>query len=618
MPDASPTSYLPAIVIFCTAAVFSVPLVRRIGLASVTGYLIAGIVIGPYALGLVGEPDTIRGVAEIGVVFLLFLIGLELRLPKLLAMKSDIFALGTLQVLVTGLAIGAVLMWFGFGATAAIWIGLAFALSATAIALQIIAERGDMGSPYGQRVLAVLIMQDISVIPILAVAPFLGSTFTMDADGMVGSFGIAALKALAAIIGVVLAGRYLLNPIFRILALSGAREVMTAAALLIVLGAALAMQEAGLSTAMGAFLAGLILAESNFRHQLEADIEPFRGILLGLFFMSVGMSIDLPLLRDNALILVAATFAIIALKGVVAGALARLFRSDGRQSASIGVLLTPAGEFTFVLLPLGATLGILAAEQASLAVAVAALTMLVGPVAVKLMELVLPARAQEALQETDEAPMPVDGSVLVIGFGRFGQVVNQVLLGADIDVTVIDKDVGQVRSASSFGFKVYYGDGTRLDVLRAAGIESKRMVCVCIDDKDEATLIVDLIHAQFPHVATYVRAYDRVHAIELMNRDVTFQQRETFEGALAFGRAALGELGREESEAGHIAADVRRRDIARLSMQRAEGMLSGADLLRGVAIKPEPLIKPRGRSTALSSETRAILGEDDAARADPS
>ena len=385
---------------------------------------------------------------------------------------------------------------------------------------------------------------------------------------------------------------------------------MTAAALLIVLGAALLMEHVGLSMAMGAFLAGVMLAESNFRHQLEADIEPFRGMLLGLFFMSVGMSIDGGLLTHHWLALLAATMAAIAVKIALVAGLFRLFGSPWLDALRGAAVLAPAGEFAFVILPAAGDLRILGSEVTRFCVALAALTMLVGPIAAKGLDALIARRPKEAEPPSDvgEAQESGDTRVLVVGFGRFGQILAQVLLAEGINITVIDKDVEQIRNATSFGFRIYYGDGTRLDVLRASGLAKAELICVCIDDAPAALKIVDMVHEEFPNVRTYVRAYDRTHAIELMNRDVDFQLRETVESALGFGRATLESLGLTAEAAARRVEDVRKRDVARLVLQQAGAMPDGSGWLRGTPeLRPEPLTAPKSPSRALSAETRGLI-----------
>jgi len=610
---ASNVSFLPPILTFCGAAAVAVPLFRFMGLSAVLGYLAAGVAIGPSGLGLVGDPEAIGTVAELGVVLLLFIIGLELKLSHLWAMKGDIFGLGLAQLVVTAICLGGVSSAIGFAPTAAFVTGIAVALSSTAIGLQMLGERNDLQTAYGQRSFAILLFQDLSVVPILAILPLLASGVASLEQETISDRLIVLGEMVVAIAVVVLIGRYGLNPFFRVLARSGAREVMTASALLVVLGAALLMEEVGLSMAMGAFLAGLLLAESNFRHQLEADIEPFRGILLGLFFMSVGMTIDLALVRQQWVLLVLAAPCVIVAKTILIMVLSMIFGSTWRDGLRSGALLCPAGEFAFVLLPVAAGLGLLGRGEAQLVTALAAITMLLGPVAATLLDKFLEKGLRRDGQPESEGLLDqereLSSRVLVIGFGRFGQIVNQVLLAQGIDATVIDKDVERIRDAARFGLKVYYGDGARLDVLRAAGAEKAEMICICTDEPETTLKIVEIIHESFKDARSFVRAFDRVHAVELMKLDVDYQLRETFESAIAFGRAALEELGADPEAAAATANDVRKRDIARLFLQKDGGAMGGAELVVGAKITPEPLTAPAGKARGLSPETRDILSE---------
>jgi monovalent cation:proton antiporter-2 (CPA2) family protein len=603
-------SFLPPVLTFLSAAVIGVPVFRALGQSAVLGYLVAGVIIGPFGFSLIAEPETAASVAELGVVLLLFIVGLELQISRLVSMRRDIFGLGTAQLVVCSLALGSVGAWMGLSPSASIVIGITLALSATAVALQLLEERGDLGTPYGGRSFAVLLFQDISVVAILALMPLLASAGGGGNAGWLGDALRSTGTVGAAIVAVVLVGRYGLNPFFGLLAASGAREVMTAAALLVVLGTALLMEKVGLSMAMGAFLAGVLLAESNFRHQLEADIEPFRGMLLGLFFMSVGMSIDGNLLKAAWPSLFGATAAAILIKVALVAGLFRLFGSPWLDAVRGAAILAPAGEFAFVLLPLASGLGIIDGASTRFAVALAALTMLVGPIAAKALDGVLARRPAEP----EPAPDTIENAearVLVIGFGRFGQILTQVLLAEGVSVTVIDKDVDQIRSASRFGFRIFYGDGTRLDVLRAAGIGRAELLCICVDDAEAALKIVDIVHEEFASVRTYVRSYDRTHSIALMNRDVDYQLRETVESALAFGRATLEGLGVAPEAAAATLADVRKRDVARLVLQQAGALPDGSGWMRGAPeIKPEPLTAPKSPSRALNAETRDIIGTE--------
>jgi monovalent cation:proton antiporter-2 (CPA2) family protein len=583
----------------------SVPIARRLGLSAIVAYLIAGIVIGPHGLAAFGTPESIIPVSELGVVMLLFLIGLELELGRLVALRRAIFGLGAAQLALTALAIGVLAYLVGLvdwrGAVVA---GVALAMSATAIALEILEERGQLQQDYGQRAFAILLFQDMAVVPLLAALPLLaqagGSTHTDVGDG---------LRAVALIVGaillIVVAGRYLLNPFFRLLAQTGSREVMTAAALLVVLGAALIMQKAGMSMALGAFLAGVLLAESNYRHELEADIEPFRGLLLALFFMGIGMSIDLAVVRANVWLILVAAVVITALK---AGIVWLLFRATCVREADAlraGSVLTAAGEFAFVLIPLGGSLGVLDARQASILTAIAAITMLLGPLVATLTETLLRRFKPLDAREPDDFS-DARGSVLVIGFGRFGQIVSQCLLAEAIDVTTIDNDPEMIQDAAGFGFKVYYGDGTRLDVLRAAGAGDARLIAVCIDNREAASRVVDLVHAEFPGTKLYVRSFDRRHTLQLIAKGVDFELRETYESALVFGRSTLEALGIDSERAAATEQFVRSRDLDLLAVQQAEGLSAGADLLRTRMVH-EPLSTPAREVKPLNPEAEEII-----------
>ena len=587
------------------AAVLSVPIARRLGLSAIVAYLTAGIIIGPYGIGVFGTPESIIPVSELGVVMLLFLIGLELELGRLLAMRGTIFGLGAAQLTITGLAIATLsyaaglIEWRG-----AIVAGLALAMSATAIALQILEERGQLQQDYGQRAFAILLFQDMAVVPLLAVLPLLApaseGTHAQLGDGMRAVGLIAGAIAL-----IVLAGRYLLNPFFRLLAQSGSREVMTAAALLVVLGAALTMQKAGMSMALGAFLAGVLLAESNYRHELEADIEPFRGLLLALFFMGIGMSIDLVIVRANLWLIAVAAITITILKAAIVWLLFRatcVHRGDALRAGSV---LTGAGEFAFVLIPLGGSLGVLDPRQGSILTAIAATTMLLGPLVATLTDGLVRRWTGPDLREPDDFS-DASGSVLVIGFGRFGQIVSQCLLAEGIDVTAIDNDPEMLESVARFGFKVYYGDGTRLDVLRAAGAGEARLIAICIDNREAASRIVDLVQAQFPAAKLYVRSFDRRHTLQLVAKGVDFQVRETYESALVFGRKTLEALGLDLERAAAVEEFVRRRDIDRLALQQAEGISAGLDLLRTRMVH-EPLSTPRREVKLLNPEAEKVI-----------
>ena len=410
----------------------------------------------------------------------------------------------------------------------------------------------------------------------------------------------------------VIAGRYLLNPVLRLLASTGTREVMTAGALLVVLGAAALIQAAGMSMALGAFLAGMMLAESNYRHELEADIEPFRGLLLALFFMGVGMSIDMTVVVANLGLIAGATIAITVLKIVVVWALFLPICATHREALRAGAVLTAADEFAFVLIPLGVAVGALTGPQGNLFAAIAAATMLIATPVASLVDLLIHRLGHErGVREADDFD-GVRGSALLIGFGRFGQIVAQCLLAEGVDVTTIDNDTEALQAATRFGFKVYYGDGERLDVLRAAGAEQARLVALCVDDPETAIRIVDLVRSQFPGTALYVRSYDRRHSLRLIAKGVDFEMRETFESAMEFGRHMLVGLGLDPERAQAVADFVRQRDLDRLVLQQAEGVSAGLELLQTRLVQPEPLSQPRHEALALNPPAPDIDDEPQA------
>lgn len=598
----------PALV-FLGAAIVAAPLFRFLGLGAVVGYLAAGIAIGPSGLRLVADPAATLAVSELGVVLLLFLVGLELQPSRVFVMRRAIVGLGFGQMAAAALAITLGMRWLGLAWPAAFLAGVALAFSATSIALQLMEERGELQSRWGQRAFAILLFQDVSVVPVLALVPLLaagGASAPVDMAARMTGFALSA----GAVVALVVAGRYLLDPAFHLLARAKAREVMTAAALFVALGAAVAMQWAGLSMALGAFLAGLLLSESRFRHELEADIEPFRGLLMGLFFLSVGMSIDARLVLSQAASLFGVALAVILAKLALTTLLMRAARSTWRESLSAAAVLTPAGEFAFVIFPLMAAERLVDRQTADLLLATAALTMLAGPLVALAVERGL-ARAAAGVtpgEHPDLAPDGAQGAVLVIGFGRFGQIANQVLLAAGADVTVIDANVERIRAAVRFGFKVYYGDGGRLDVLRAAGAETARVITVCIDDRAAATRIVGMARANFPLAKIYARAFDRVHAIDLVNAGVEWQIRETLESALAMGGAAVAELDGAPERARELVEHVRKRDEARFLAQLEEGAIrAGGDYVYREPVRPEPLSQPARAARGLDEQSQAIV-----------
>jgi len=598
MADSETSAVLPQAAIFLAAAVIAVPLFRKLRLGSILGYLAAGVVIGPRGLAFFRDPEAIMHVAELGVVLFLFIIGLELKLSRLWAMRRDIFGLGAGQLLITGpLAMLFPLLVVGRPWQASLIAGMGLALSSTALVMQLLEERGDVQSPHGQKAFAILLFQDLAVVPLLALVAILAPRSAAGGDAV----WVSALKMAGAVGVVILAGRYLLNPLFRVLAATGAREIMTAAALLIVISAAGLMTYAGLSAALGAFLAGIMLAESSYRHELEADIEPFRGLLLGLFFISVGMTVDLPVVARSWPVLLAALVAITAIKVGVVYALVRLSSGDHATAMRTALHLPQGGEFGFVLFATAVAAGVMQQEQATLLVALVTMSMAVTPLLVAL----APRLVREPVRHRDETFDGPKGAVLLIGFGRFGQVLSQMLLPEGVDVTAIDNDIEMIEAAEKFGFKVYFGDGARLDVLRAAGGEHARLICVCVDRKETATHVAEIARAAFPLAQIYVRAFDRVHALELLDKGAHFQMRETYESAIAFGKAALAALGLTDERIAELEDDVRYRDRERFALQQQGGTMAGrTHLITRPVPRPEPLVNPRRRGVALNPDAK--------------
>lgn len=590
------------------AATIAVPIFRRLGLGSVLGYLAAGVIIGPI-LRIIVDGESILHVAELGVVLLLFVIGLELKPSRLWSMRRDIFGLGSSQVILCGAALTSLVLLTGQNWQVSVVVGLGFALSSTAIAMQILNETGDFSRKYGQKSFSILLFQDIAIVPLLALVALLAPHD--GADGDTSNWLDASLElgiAVACVAFLILAGRYLLSPVFRILANSKAREIMTIAALLVVLGAAALMEFAGMSSAMGAFIAGVMLAESSYRHQLEADIEPFRGLLMGLFFMAVGMSLNLSIVLENWLLIISTALLFMLIKAVIIYGLGRIFGLDHSVATRTAMLLPQHGEFAFVLFTAAVAANLMDTTYASILTAIATVTMALTPLTVALAPRLIPKRITEEIQEDFSS---ATGNVLLISFGRFGQVVSQLLLAERIDVTIIDNNAERIRSAAKFGFKIYYGDGRRIDVLRAAGLERARMVIICTDGAAPTLQVSDLVQEHAPQARVFVRSFDRSHSIELRKRNVDFEIRESVESAMRLGTEALRGLGVEEDRVEEIAIDVRQRDELRLQMQVDGDLQAGQNTLHVNTITPEPLVVPKSQAKPLTKETGDVVGKAD-------
>lgn len=600
-------------VVLLAAAVIAVPLFRKLGLGAVLGYLCAGLLIGPFGLALFHEPQAILHVAELGIVLFLFLIGLEMRPTKLWAMRRDIFGLGLTQVLACGALLTGVGYLFGWSPSVALIGAMGFVLSSTAVIMKMLDERGQTSTPAGQRAVSILLLEDLSIIPLLALVAFIGLAQGTGAESTrpVWQSALLAVGALATLVAI---GRWAINPLFRIVAALGGRDVMTAAALLVVLGAALFMQWGGLSMAMGAFIAGVLLSESTFRHQLEADIEPFRGILLGLFFLSVGMSLDLGVVVREWRLVAGGVAAFMVVKAIGVYGVARVFGAEPRESVLRAAQFAQGGEFAFVLYAAATAAGVFDQRAGAVMAAIVILSMALTPVVMLLLDRFLPAPTP-SMHGIEEPPC-LTGRVLIIGFGRFGQVVSQPLLAHDVDISIIDADVDMIRAAGNFGFKVYYGDGSRLDVLRASGAGKADAILVCIDKLEPANRIVGLAKQEFPQARLYVRAFDRGHALRLIQAGVDYQVRETFESALVFGDNVLRGLGYDADERAATLADVRQRDEDRLGLQLIGGITAGRSLMRNNQATPEPapLTRPKHEPRGLNPEAAQAIeavGQDD-------
>jgi glutathione-regulated potassium-efflux system ancillary protein KefC len=542
--------------IYLAAAVLCVPVAKRLGLGSVLGYLIAGAVIGPWGLRLIEDVESILHFSEFGVVLMLFVIGLELEPKRLWSMKSEVFGGGTLQLVICGAALAGGGLLLGLEWKAALIAGLALALSSTAIAMQTMTERNFVTTPTGRSGFAVLLFQDVAAIPLLAVIPLLAAQKAANEAPVWRE----ALLAFAAITGVVVIGRYLTRPALRIIAATDLREVFTAFTLLLVIGISQLMALAGVSMALGAFLAGVLLASSEYRHALETDIEPFKGLLLGLFFISVGMSIDFGLLRSQPLAVAGLVTGFLVLKLSMLWVVARIIGVTSRQRWLFAVLLSQGGEFAFVVFGAARLAGLLPVEWDALLTMAVALSMATTPLLLLLHDWwICPDTKDEREADTIDEP---GGPVIVAGFGRFGQIIGRLLGASDFRYIVLDHDPDQIDTVRKFGYKVFYGDATRLDLLRAAGAAQARLLINAIDDVEDSLILTDLVRENFPKLKMIARARNVSHYVELRTRGVEIIERETFESALRAGRRALETLGFDAFRAREIADTFRRHNLS--------------------------------------------------------
>ncbi len=549
--------------IYLSAAVIAVPLSKALGLGSIIGYLAAGMAIGPWGLGLVSNVEDILHFAEFGVVLMLFLIGLELEPKRLWTLRRPIFGWGSAQVLGCAVALAGVAMLFGVGWQTAVVAALGLALSSTAISLQVMGERNLLPTTSGQAGFSILLFQDVAAIPILALVPLLGVAAVSGDAVIPGGRAWEAVKIIAVIGGIVLGGRLLLRPLLRWIANSKTPEIFTAAALLLVVGIAGLMLLVGLSMALGAFLAGVLLAESEYRRELETDIEPFKGLLLGLFFIAVGMSIDFGVLMRSPGLMAAILLGFVAIKLVVIFSLARVMGIPFQERPVFTLLLAQGGEFAFVVFQAAAGAKVFSAETSSLLIGAVALSMLLSPLLlVAIDRLLLPRWAKAQGPVLEEISEPQSAPLIVAGFGRYGQIIGRMLLAQGIPATVLDHDAEMVEAARSFGYRVFYGDATRLDLLRTAGAATAKILVVAVDDVDQSLAIVDLAREHFPKVQIVARARDVTHWNALRDRGVLHVERELFESSLRSARTVLELLGQAPHEARQSAMRFRRHNLA--------------------------------------------------------
>jgi monovalent cation:proton antiporter-2 (CPA2) family protein len=569
------TAILESGAIMLGAALLFVTIFRRLKLGATLGYIVAGALIGPQLLGLIRDPAQVSSVTEIGIALLLFIVGLELRPSRLWRLRGDIFGLGLAQVVLCGLAIAVILHFaIGLSPEAALAIGLPLGLSSTAQVLPMLRADNDLNTPQGERAFSILLFQDLSIVPMITI---IAAMARVPPDPSAPSGWTLAIYTVAAIVGLVVVGRIALNPLFRLVGRLGERELFVVAGLFTVVGAAAVMHALHLSVALGAFVAGMMLAESPYRNEIETDVEPFRSIFLGLFFLSVGMLLDLGVVAARPGFVVGIAAGVIVTKALLIAGLARIFGNNWPRSVRLGLLLSQAGEFGFVLFAQATAAGLVLPAANSLFGAVVTLSMAATPFLMRLTDWL--ERREENAAGLDGPEKSPESSAIVVGYGRFGQTVAQMLMAKRIAVTLIDKNPSMIETAEEFGTKVYYGDGLRLDLLRSAGAETAKVIAFC-NDNEGGEMTRDALKAvlkAFPQASVMVRAYDRRHLIELRNLDLTLAERELFEGAVVIGKAALRASGIAPGEVERVEREYRIRDCERLERQAESGDLHAGD-----------------------------------------
>ncbi|MEO7409830.1 MAG: monovalent cation:proton antiporter-2 (CPA2) family protein [Sphingomicrobium sp.] len=561
------TALLEASAILLGAGLVFVLLFRKLKLGATLGYIVGGAVIGPYMLGWIEDPERLSGLSEIGIALLLFIVGLELDPGRLWRLRKDIFGLGLAQVVLTGLALsGFILLVFDSSWEVALAIGLPLALSSTAQVLPMLRSSGLLNTPRGERAFSILLFQDLSIVPLITIVAALSQ---VNPNPSAPTGFTLALYTVIAVVGLVVAGRLLLGPLFRLVGRIAEQELFVFAGLFVVIGVSALMHYFGLSVALGAFVAGVMLAESPYRHELESDIEPFRSLLLGMFFLSVGMLLDLTVIAEQPFTVIGIAIGVVIIKAVVLMLLGRAFQLPWRRSVRLGLLLSQAGEFGFVLFAQAAAGRLLTAESAAMFSAVVVLSMATTPLLMRLTDVL--DRFEEKRTDLDGPEASPETPVIVVGYGRFGQTVGQMLMAKSIGVTIIDLDAEMIDVSSEFGWKVYYGDGTRVDLLRIAGATEARAILFCNDGDSLNRASLERVLEAFPQASVMARVFDRRQLIDLRGLDLDYAQRELFESAVKMGRKALATLGVEAGEIDRVEEAYRLRDCERLERQTEAG-----------------------------------------------
>jgi CPA2 family monovalent cation:H+ antiporter-2 len=557
------SAQLEEVLVFLIAAVCIVPLFRWFRSSAVLGYLAAGLLVGPHALGLIKDPESVLFLAEFGVVFLLFTLGLELSIERLKLMRHYVFGLGAVQVFLTAQIIGGAMYLAGQSVEAALIIGSGLALSSTAFVVQMLVERSEMITRYGRVSFSILLFQDLAIVPLLALLPLLAAP----ESSLAGALALAAVKAVAVVAAAVFIGRRVLRPLYRVIAASRLQELFIAVTLLVVLGAGWLMSQVGISMALGAFLAGLLLSETEYRHQVEADIRPFRGLLLGLFFMAVGMGIDLPLVAREWLVLLLAVAALLALKSVLISGICLLFRLPADVALRVGPLLSQGGEFGFVLVGGAMLSGLVARDLGQLVLAVIALTMAATPamdwLGGRLARLTIP-KPSHSLQGLREESEDIAEHIIIAGFGRVGQTVARVVGACGLPYVALDMDHARVARGRAAGLPLYYGDASRVEVLEAAGVERAKAAVITIDRAREASQAVAALHQRMPGLPIFVRSHDMSHAHQLEGEGASAVVPETVEASLQLGGILLSAVGVGTDDITRVMNELREHNYAGL------------------------------------------------------